>query len=190
MKPIIRPELFNLKSEPDYYNCGEHGNCFHTAFVLFLQLVVGNTLEPDFEDAWLCHGTVKLIKKDARIIHGWVEAKFIGCEDVVCFDASAVGQKMTICNKRQYYRSVVTQDDFVSRYDFAELMAISELSKHAGIWEPPRAPVIDDLDDTKLIDAEHWPTIRAKRGSLSGEAALEAIADLRERLKHMEMEPA
>ena len=107
MKPIIRPELFNLKSEPDYYNCGEHGNCFHTAFVLFLQLVVGNTLEPDFEDAWLCHGTV-----------------------------------------------------------------------------------IDDLDDTKLIDAEHWPTIRAKRGSLSGEAALEAISDLRERLKHMEMEPA
>ena len=190
MKPIIRPELFGLRSEADYYNCGEHGNCFHSAFVLFLQLVVGNTLEPDFEDAWLCHGTVKLIGKDVRIIHGWVEAKFLGAEDITCFDASAVGQKMTICSKRQYYRCVVTQDDFVSRYDFAELMAISELSKHTGIWEPPRAPVVDDLDDTKLIDAEHWPTIRSKRGSLSGEAALNAISNLRERLKHMEMEPA
>lgn len=190
MKRIITPELFHLNSKLDYYNCGEHGNCFHTAFVLFLQLVVGNALEPEFENAWLCHGTAKLTGQDARIIHGWVEAEFIGCEDIVCFDASAVGEKMIICPKQYYYRCAVTKDEFVNRYDFAELMAISELSKHTGIWEPPRAPVIDDLDDTKMIDAEHWPMIRAKRGTLSGQAALEAVVDLRERLKSMEMEPA
>lgn len=183
MKTIIRPELFNLNSEINFYNCGEPGNCFHAAMVVFLQLYVGNINEVDFRNAWLCHGVVKL--GSSRIVHGWVEGEFLGC-GVLVFDASAVDRKMVITTQSLYYRYSGTSDDLIHKYDFGEVMAISELSKHTGIWEPPKAPVIDDLDGTQMIDEDYWAMIRSKRGSLSGEAALRAVVDLRTRLKEME----
>lgn len=187
MKRIVHPGLFNLNDQTDFYNCGEHGNCFHAAFVVFLQMYVNNADELDFEGAMLCHGAVELRSTNQMIIHGWVEARFTGVEDDLVFDASAVGQPMTIATKQQYYRHAKTKDKYVSKYDLGEFMEITNHTEHTGIWERPRTAVADVIESTKLIPARHWKAIRAKRGRISKDDWLQRITELIARLKSQEL---
>lgn len=190
MKRIVNPSLFNLNNETDFYNCGEHGNCFHAAFVVFLQLYVNNANEHDFEGARLCHGAVKLLSEDRMIIHGWTEARFTGVEDILVFDSSAVGQPMTIATKQQYYRHSKTKDEYVSKYDLGEFMEITKHTEHTGIWEHPRTAVSDVIDGSKLIARKHWKSIRSKRGSIGKENWVSCIAELIARLHQQELSNA
>lgn len=186
MKRIATPSLFNLSDEMDFYNAGEHGNCFHAAFVLFLQMYVNNSDELDFEGAMICHGAVALPSTGQMIIHGWVEARFTGVEDYLVFDASAVGQSMTVVSKQQYYRHAKTRDSYVRKYDLGEFIAIANHTEHTGIWEHPRTAVSDVIESEKLIPARYWRAIRARRGGLRRQDWLRSICELVTRLKSQE----
>lgn len=103
---------------------------------------------------------------------------FTGLEDWLVFDASAVGQSMTILSKQQYYRHARTKDSYVRKYDLAEFMEITKYTEHTGIWERPRVVVSDIIESEKLISSAHWHSIRARRGELKRSDWLRRIYEL------------